>query len=70
MEEEGGGKEDGSGGGHAGETYTSGSSSALTPLIGAFRSYEVCHIQSTSSFNSGSIGAIVRRPVSFIIAQA
>ncbi|KAH0456815.1 hypothetical protein IEQ34_014722 [Dendrobium chrysotoxum] len=62
MEEDGGSKDDGSGGGQSGGAHASAASSAWTPLISAFRSYEVSRIYSTSSFNSGNIGATVRRP--------
>ncbi|XP_020576074.1 uncharacterized protein LOC110021778 [Phalaenopsis equestris] len=63
MEEDAGSKEDGSAGGQAGGAYISGSSSAWTPFIGAFSSYDVSGINSSSSLKSDSIGAIVRRPL-------
>ncbi|KAI0501101.1 hypothetical protein KFK09_019319 [Dendrobium nobile] len=62
MEEDGGSKDDGSGGGQSGGAHASAASSAWTPLISAFRSYEVSRIYSTSSFKSRNIGATVRRP--------
>ncbi|KAK8945039.1 Serine/threonine-protein kinase AFC1 [Platanthera zijinensis] len=62
MEAGVGSKEDGSGGRQAGGSYGSGSSSAWTPLVGAFRPYQTFNTCSTS-VRLGGLETIVRKPL-------